>query len=118
MMTQSSTLILVANTSDARLAGIVRDLSREFARIGIKAEEIHEPTAAGDRGDPFVLGQLALGLVTSGAVTALIECLKAYIGRERTLMVKFKRADGAEVEVGAKNVSDANLERTLRDLLQ
>jgi hypothetical protein len=117
-MTQSSSLILAANTSDARLLGIVRDLSRELSRIGIKAEEIHGPTAAGERGDPLVLAQLALGLVTSGAVTALIDCLKAYIGRESTLIVRLKRQDGAEVEVAAKNVADPAWERALREVLQ
>jgi hypothetical protein len=117
-MAQCSTLIVAASTADARLNRIARDLARDLTRVGIEAREVDGATAVGDRGDLFVLGQLSIGLVTSGAVTALIECLKAYIARERTLTVRVRRTDGSEVEVSARNVSDSASERALRAALQ
>jgi len=112
-MVQGSTLRLAATTSDARLAGIARDLARDLTRAGIEAHPIEKGTTQGERGDAVTLGELALGLVTSGAVTALIECLKAYIARERSLSFKLKRPDGLEVEISAKNVNDATLQKVL-----
>jgi Effector Associated Constant Component 1 len=112
-MTRGATLKLAANTSDARLADLTRDLVRDLTRIGIEASTVEGTTAPNERGDAVMLGQIALGLVTGGAVTALIECLKAYIARERTLAVRVKRADGSEVEISAKNASDPALEQAL-----
>jgi Effector Associated Constant Component 1 len=112
-MTHGSSLRLAANISDARLASIARDLARDLTRAGIEAKTVEDATTHGERGDAVTLGQLALGLVTSGAVTALIECLKAYIVRERTLIARVKRPDGVEIEISAKNVNDPALERAL-----
>ena len=58
----------------------------------------------GERGDPVTLGALAFGLVSSGAVTAAIECFKAYLSRERALVIKIKRPDGTELEITGRNV--------------
>ena len=116
-MVQGSTLRLAAMTSDARLAGIARDLARDLTRAGIEANPIEKGTTQGERGDAVTLGELALGLVTSGAVTALIECLKAYIARERSLSFKLKRPDGLEVEISAKNMNDSTLQKVLNPRL-
>ena len=51
-----------------------------------------------------LLGVLVLALITSGTVTAMIECLKAYLSRERALTIKVARADGAQVEITSRNV--------------
>jgi hypothetical protein len=112
-MVGSSTLSLAATTSDARLAGIARDLARDLIRAGIEANPIEKRTTKGERGDTITLAELALGLITSGAVTSLIECLKAYIARERSLSFKLRRPDGFEVEISAKNVNDPTLEKVL-----
>jgi len=117
-MIRGPTLTLAAHTTDTRVSRIARDLSRDLASIGIEARDAGGEAVPGERGDPLVLGQLALGLITSGAVTALIGCLKAYITREPTLTVRIKRSDGTEVEVNAKNLDDSASERALRDALQ
>ena len=80
-MTQGSVLTLVADMSDLRLANLVRDLGRDLTRAGIEARAVQGATTPGERGDAAMLGQLALGLVTSGTIAALIGCLKAYISR-------------------------------------
>jgi len=97
-------LSLSANIPDARLAQVTRDLERDLSRAGIQARPVEASSVPGERGDPFTLGVLALALVTSGTVKAMIECFKAYLSRERALTIKLMRADGTQVEVTARNV--------------
>src|SRR5689334_11797928 len=104
MMDVSLTLRLSANIPDARLAQLTRDLERDLSRAGIQARPVEAPPVPGERGEPVTLGVLALALITSGAITAIIECFKAYLSRERALTIKLMRADGTQVEVTARNV--------------
>jgi hypothetical protein len=113
MSNELTTLVLNAEVSKERLANLTRDLSRDLTRSGVPATVVEGHSARGTRGDVVSLGQLALDLVTTEAVTALIECLKAYMSRERTLIVKVRRHDGGEVEVSAKNVNDTGVAQAL-----
>ena len=79
---------LSANLPDSRIAQISRDLSRDLSRVGIATRLVETPAVDGERGEAALLGQLALGLVSSGAVTALIQCLEAYLSRERALTAR------------------------------
>jgi hypothetical protein len=112
-MTRGSTLTLAANISEVRLTNLVREFCRDLTRSGIEARAAERPNTPGERGDAAMLGQIALGLITSGAVTALIECLKVYIARERTITMRVKHADGLEVDISAKNVDDPTLRQVL-----
>jgi hypothetical protein len=105
---------LSADLPDSRLAQIARDLSRDLSRAGVSVKPVDGPVAEGERGDASLLGQLALGLVSSGAVTALIQCLKVYLSRERTLTIKLIRPDGSQVEVTSRNVDTAAVHEALR----
>jgi hypothetical protein len=107
------TVSLIVNVPDARLAQLTRDLERDLSRQGIKASVVEAAAVPGERGDPVTLGVLALALVTSGAVTALIGCLKAYVSREPALIIKLKRPDGMQVEVSARNVDAPNVRAAL-----
>jgi hypothetical protein len=104
MTDTSLTVSLSADLPDARLAQITRDLERDLSRAGIQARRAEAPPVPGEKGEPFTLGVLALALVTSGTVKAMIECFKAYLSRERALTIKLMRADGIQVEVTARNV--------------
>jgi hypothetical protein len=107
------TLSLSADMTDARLAQVTRDLERDLSRAGIQARPVEAPPVPGERGDPFTLGVLALALVTSGTVKAMIECFKAYLSRERALTIKLMRADGTQVEVTARNVDTPAMREAL-----
>ena len=98
------TVSLSANLPDARLARLTRDLERDLSRAGVQARPVEAPSVPGERGEPITLGVIALALITHGAVTALIQCFKAYLSREPALTIKFTRPDGAQVEVNARNV--------------
>ena len=113
-MTDATLTVSLSGIPDARLAQLTRDFERDLSRAGIRARPVEAPPAPGQRGEPITLGVLALALITSGAVRALIECFKAYLSREHTLSIKFPRADGTQVEVTAQNVDTS----TVRDALE
>ena len=98
------TLSLGANLPDARLARLTRDLERDLSRAGVQARPVEASSVPGERGEPITLGVLALALISHGAVTALIQCLKAYLSREPALIIKLTRPDGTHIEVNARNV--------------
>jgi hypothetical protein len=105
MADASLTVTLSADIPDARLAQLTRDLGHDLSRAGIQARPIEVPPVSGERGEPIItLVVLAVALIKSGTVKALIECVKAYLSRERRLTIKFARANGTHVEVTARNV--------------
>jgi hypothetical protein len=113
MTNESLELELSAKLPDARLATLTRDLGRDLSREGVKARAVEASTLPGERGEPITLGVLTLALVTSGAVKALIGCLKAYVSREPALIIKIKRKDGMQVEVNARNVDAPDVRAAL-----
>jgi len=104
MTDASLTVSLSADIPDGRLARLTRDLGRNLSRAGIRTRPADAPPVPGEKGEPITLGVLALALLTSGAVKAMIECFKAYLSREPALTIKVARADGTKVEVTARNV--------------
>jgi hypothetical protein len=103
-MTEASlTVSLSADISDARLAQLTRDLERDLSRAGIQARPVEAPHVGGEKGEEITLGVLALALITTGTIKAVIECFKAYLSRERKLTIKLARADGTRVEITAQN---------------
>lgn len=104
----ADTSLLMMNLSaalpDAKLAQLTRDLERDLSRMGIRTRSVEASSVPGERGEPVTLGVLALALITHGAVTAMIECFKAYLSREHTLTVKLTRPDGTVIDVNARNV--------------
>lgn len=113
MTDTSLTLRLTADLADERIAQLTRDLERDLSRAGIRARTVETPPIPGERGEPITLGVLALAFITGGSVKAMIECLKAYLSRERTLNITLTRADGARVEVTAHNVDTPAVRETL-----
>jgi hypothetical protein len=108
------TLSLSADLPETRLAQLTRDLGRDLSREGIAARPAEAPAVSGERGEPITLGMLILALVTTGAVNALIGCLKAYISREPALNIKLKRSDGIQIEVNARNVDAPDVYAALK----
>jgi hypothetical protein len=107
------TLSLSATLPDTRIARLARDLERDLNREGIKAQPLETVPAPGEKGDPVTLGVLALALISSGAVKALIGCLKAYLSREPSLIIKLKHPNGTQVEVNARNIGTTDVHAAL-----
>jgi Effector Associated Constant Component 1 len=97
-------LSLSADLPNEKLAQLTRDVESDLSRAGVHVRPMGAPPAPGEKGEPITIGVLALALVTSGTVKAVIECFKAYFSREHSLSLKLTRADGTQVEVTARNI--------------
>jgi hypothetical protein len=109
--------VACAERSGADLQELVQDLAADFNQVqGADAALEEGATKKGARGDVISLGNILITFISSGAAVAAINVLKTYFEREPALTVKFKGADGEEVELDAKRLSDDNTKRALRIL--
>jgi hypothetical protein len=115
-MTDASITVTLSGLPDVRLAQLAHDFERDLSRSGVQARQVEAPAVPGDKGDPITLGVLALALVTSGTVKAMIECFTAYLSRERALTIRFTGADGTPVEVTARNVDSPAVREALETM--
>jgi hypothetical protein len=113
MIARPTTIVLSSDAPPERLAALTRGFTRDLSRAGMSPSLNVEPPPSGARGEAIAFGQITLALVTSGAVTALIECVKAYLARERSLVVKITKPDGTMLEVNARNVDDVGTKQAL-----
>jgi membrane-associated two-gene conflict system component 1 (EACC1) len=105
--------VSAAALSDTRVARLTRDLERDLIRGGIKARSLETSPALGEKGEPVTLGVLAVALISSGAVKALVECMKAYLSREPSLVIKLRNSNGIQAEINARNVASTDVLRAL-----
>jgi hypothetical protein len=99
----STVLSFTTARGDRALAETTRALERDLKRSGVSAQTIEQPAQPGEKGDVFSLGQLAIDLVTSGAVTALLGCLKAYLEKDKSLSFKL----GLSLEINSHTIDKA-----------
>ena len=118
MMTDGHVTLVLSGIPGGRLSLLTMDLRRDLTRVGIVAHPLEKTSPEGTRGDISLLGQLALGLVSTGAITALVECLKAFLSREKKLEFVFKRADGVELNVNASNLNKESLKLIFQATLE
>lgn len=105
-------IIIQGSANDDLLMSMTRSLQNDLAKAGIPLDDVEENHPTGTRGGGIELGQIALTLISSGTLVALIEVLKAYLSRGRDFRFKVKNSDGTEVELQAGNISL----RELKDL--
>jgi hypothetical protein len=100
------------------LDSLVRDLLNDLAELdGLTVEPAARHPARGERAaDVGLVGQIVLTFISAGAATALISCLKAYVERDRTLRLRFKRSDGTELELEGKHFEPKTVDATMRAL--
>jgi hypothetical protein len=102
-----------SNLDDEALHDLSYQLSRTLneendidSRIASRNEGSHA------KGDPMALATLAITLLSTPAILALIKSIGEYITRNRSLEVEISRSDGAKVAVKANDLSAAAQERT------
>lgn len=78
-----------------------------------KAALPEAPAKTGAKGEPVTIGLIILTALTSGTVVALLDVLKSYFERKPSLEINFKRADGVQLKIGAKQLSKAQIDQTL-----
>jgi len=101
------------------------DVQREaemFSRLAASQHDISisrpedAPPEPGQKGAEVEIGTMLLALITSGAVTALINVLKVYFDRDKSFTLKFENPDGRKVDISANNMKQEHLQETIASL--
>jgi hypothetical protein len=111
---------LVAGDDQEKSFSLSREFSSDVARLsGVVSRT--PPAAApepGKKGDPITLGAIIIAAVSgSGALTALVNTIGSYLARDRRTEVEIQTADGRKVRISSQAFKPAELEETLRPLL-
>lgn len=117
-MTDSTPTVLTfsGDLSDDRLQELVLDLSQELRRSDIDVKDFTHRNVPGTRGDVITVGQIAIAFITTGAATALIECLRAYLLRDDSLIVDVEKPDGTKVSISAKNIDTKGIAQVIESI--
>jgi hypothetical protein len=83
-----------------RIAGFTRELLKDVrAETDPKAELVKGPAAADTKGDIITLGQIALALISGGAITTLIQAVFGFLGRHKNLEVELENGAGSKLKL-------------------
>jgi hypothetical protein len=100
------TFALASELAPDRLDGLARDLMRDLGRVGTPVRPIVGPPGTGERGVMTAVGKFVMdSLLGSKTAAALLEVIKTYIAREKTLRLSLIKPDGTKIEIDVKNVS-------------
>lgn len=115
-MPDSFVLALESDRPPEQAAELGRELRNDLARI--PGLDVSTPAAAARPGERGVLGP-ALGeflvtVVGGGVGSMLLACLGAYFNREKKLVVRVRRADGAEMTIEAGHLKPERAEALIK----
>ncbi len=69
--------------------------------------------------DPIIMGAIVIAAVSgSGALTALVNTISSYLGRDHRTEVEIQTPDGRKVRISSQGFKPADLEETLRPVLE
>jgi|GEM_PF-5805427 len=110
---------LLAGDDEERSFFLSQEFSSDVARLS--GVESHAPPAAapepGKRGDLGTAATVIAAVSGSGALTALVNTIGSYLSRDRRTEVEIQTADGRKVRISSQAFKPAELEETLRPLL-
>lgn len=100
--------------SDEKLQNFSRNVVQAISADTDIEAQLHEIESRdlSYRGDAVTLGTIALGLITSGSIVALLEVFKAMISREKTVKFVLENGQGQKIEIEAKNLSSEEFANT------
>ena len=125
MLAKETTIALSVRSTgvdESRMQALTRDLARALRdeRVGKVARAEHDATH-GKKGDPVTIGEIVLTLIGSGgAVMSLLQILRAFIERQKSLVFEISRND-KKLTLNATNLSQKELRSTsalLEDLMK
>lgn len=97
--------------------GLVAQQSRALAdalrAAGTATTPAERAATAGERGGALELGKLVLEQIAGPVGKGLLDPLKAFLLRDRTVTVVLVKPDGSRVEITAKNVGSAEIAAVL-----
>jgi hypothetical protein len=85
---------------EQRLDAATRELLRDIrGDADPEARLVAKPSSPGSKGDAISIGQIALALVTGGAVGQLIDCLFNFLSRNKKLEIKLTQGGGSSLAI-------------------
>jgi Effector Associated Constant Component 1 len=114
------TVRFVAGNDEEKYFFLSREFASDVARLsGVDSRA--PPAAApepGQWGDPITMGAIVIAAVSgSGALTALVNTIGSYLARDHRTEVEIQTPDGRKVRISSQAFKRAELEETLRPLL-
>jgi hypothetical protein len=109
--------ITMSVASDNLDAGGLQDLTFDLCAAlnnegGMKATIGEREGLAGVKGDTIEIGKIILTLVGSGGVViALVNVLKSYVERGRSIKIELRRENGKSVRLTADDLDNPQLEQ-------
>jgi len=101
-----------------QIQSLTRDLFLTLSKQkSIKPKMPEGISVPGKKGEPITIGLLVLTFITSGAAVALLEVIKAYLIREKSLKITIKKTDGTGITLNAQNINDEQIRDTLNQLV-
>lgn len=83
-----------------KIAGFTRELLKDVrAETDPRAELVKSSAAADTKGDIITLGQIALALISGGAITTLIQAVFGFLGRHKNLEVELENGEGKKLKM-------------------
>jgi hypothetical protein len=109
----SYALHLEADLPPGLIAQQSRALAAALQAAGTATAPAERATATGERGGALELGKLVLEQIAGPVGKALLDPLKAFLLRDRTVKIVLVKPDGSRVEIDAKNVGSAEIAAVL-----
>ena len=94
------------------LLGMLEDALPESE---VKQDSI--PGPPGEKGDPISIGAIVIGLISSGAVKAIIECVRAILERDKHLIIEMELKDGNRIKIDSTNIKGEKVKTILEKLI-
>lgn len=113
-MSQLSVSLHSDALSPAQLQEMTRALRTDIERHTDARAEIPEDAAeAHHKGEPVSLGLLLVTLMTSGTAAAIVNVLKSYVERDRSVSLTVEGPDGGKTTISAATLGDAEALRAV-----
>lgn len=97
------------------LQALTRQLCHSIAgETDIQAEIPSSDAVQGTKGEPITIGVITLALLSSPAVVALCEVLKAYFNRPLDA-IELEKADGTKLKLTLKNIKLEDVQKFLSE---
>src|SRR5437867_6683233 len=103
-----------ADLEDSKLQSLTRDLAKSLREQNLGTIDAPKQLSqAGEKGDPITIGNIVLALISSGGVAvSLVQVLKTYAERKRSIHFEITRSDGGKLTLSAENLRRTELHET------
>ncbi len=81
---------------------------------GLEIIQPENPVNPGERGDPAIMGQIIVSVLSSGAVVALVNVLGNFFARSKEISFEVVSSRGDRVSISSKNLSPNEIQTTVK----